>query len=78
MPDPGGPYSGTRRQAFLPDDKDGREVCAMLKVRKVPEMCEYPSKEVNKDVVGVCSRVSVRQGIPRVLRTLNSLLQCQQ
>mmetsp|Transcript_36528 Transcript_36528/g.73275 ORF Transcript_36528/g.73275 Transcript_36528/m.73275 type:complete len:158 (-) Transcript_36528:76-549(-) len=31
MPNPGQPYQGTRRQAFLPDDAEGRHVRDLLK-----------------------------------------------
>ncbi|KAK7446771.1 hypothetical protein BaRGS_00040238 [Batillaria attramentaria] len=31
-PNPGQPYSGTRRRAFLPDCPEGREVCKLLRV----------------------------------------------
>ncbi len=32
MPEPGKTYTGTAREAYLPDDDAGREVCKMLKV----------------------------------------------
>ena len=31
-PNPGQPYSGTRRQAFLPDCEEGKKVCRLLRV----------------------------------------------
>ena len=33
MPEPGNHYSGTARDAYLPDNDEGKEVCNMLKVR---------------------------------------------
>jgi len=30
-PNPGAPYHGTRRQAYLPDNDEGQEVCQLLR-----------------------------------------------
>jgi hypothetical protein len=58
MPEPGHAYSGTSRQAYLPDNKEGREVCKMLKVsRAYIHACTHAYTQ--NFVVCVCVKLHV-------------------